>query len=57
MIKRYPLIKLDDVALKGRAKLRVHLLCETCLLLDVFKMEEELAEDVANKIREACTPM
>ena len=44
MIKRQPLKKLDDVALKRRAHLRLYLLRELGLLLDLLQMRREVAK-------------
>src|SRR6266849_213940 len=44
VVKQDSFVKLDDVALKRRAELAVHLLRKLRLLFDLLKVWEELAE-------------
>ena len=44
MIKRQPLKQFDDVALKGRAQLRVYFLRERGLLFEVLQVRDKFAK-------------
>src|SRR5574338_1666916 len=52
MEKCQPFKKLNDVALEGRTQLRIHLLCQLRLLLDLLKVRNEFTEgEIFSRVR------